>query len=183
MRCRGTSVDQRQAMAKFRQFMSLERRRSAGLSPHEFSTWMELKRALDRAFGARGAPSGVEIRATPRVPVTIRVSFDAMGAVGSSLMTNLSRGGLFVPIEHPPDIGTKLELRITIAEPATEIRAVGVVASKNLGPDLRSDQRGMGIRFADLSSEARRLIDDLYESEASRHLEKSLPEEGRRDPA
>jgi uncharacterized protein (TIGR02266 family) len=165
-------VDQRgRALAQFRQFMSLERRRSAGLSVSEFATWLELKGKLERAFGTGAAPPGANQRTTPRIPVTVRVSFDAIGHVRSSLMTNLSRGGMFVPIEHPPEIGTELELRIDVARPRTEIRVAGVVVSRNVGPGFRSEQKGMGIHFTKLSDEARKLIDDLYESEAERRLE------------
>lgn len=166
------------ALQEFRQFVSLEKRRSSGLSVSEFATWVELKSRLERAFGNGGAPPGASQRATPRVAVALKVNFDALGSIQSSLITNLSRGGLFVPIERPPEIGMELELRIKVEEPVREIRATGVVVSRNVGPDFRLEQKGMGIRFTKLSDEARKLIDDLYERESERHLESKCPEDG-----
>ena len=88
-------------------------------------------------------------------------------------MTNISRGGIFVPIERPAEIGTELKLRIQVASPSREIVLVGEVVSTNIGPDFEVQRRGMGIRFKSLGESDQALVDELYEQQFERHIESS----------
>ncbi len=157
----------------FRAYMQLERRRAEGLSPEELERWVELGQRLDRAFGGRRAQDGSQRRATPRVPTLLNVCFEDYQDIGSVLMTNISRGGIFVPTDRPIPIGTEVKLRIRIEEPATEIVLLGEISSHNVGPKLDAARRGMGIRFKNLSEREQKLVDDLYEREVSKHLARS----------
>jgi len=86
-------------------------------------------------------------------------------------MSNLSRGGIFVSTERPAEIGTELKLRIEVVAPHREIVVVGEVVSQNVGRDFEVEQRGMGIRFKNLSEGDQALIDELYEQQIEQHLE------------
>lgn len=157
----------------FREYMNLERRRIDGLSLEEHDRWNELRGRLEGVFGTlEGGESTPhrERRATPRVPTQLEVQFENDQAIGSMLMTNLSRGGLFIPTYSPLPIGSELKLRIRIDDPETEIVVVGEVASHNLGPRLEMARAGMGIRFKGLSEADQARIDDLYERVVERHL-------------
>lgn len=172
-RIRLGKVMKRDSLSIFREYMQLERRRSEGLSTAEFERCVELRQQLDSVFGDDLSPEKEIRRATPRVPTLLNVSFEDYEDIGSVLMTNLSRGGIFVPTDRPLPIGTELQLRIRIGEPLTEVVLPGVVASHDVGPKLDAEMRGMGICFSRLSTSDQKLVDDLYEAEVAKHLEDS----------
>ena len=164
-------------LAVFRQFTALDRRRKAdGLSIAELSRWHALKRALNRHFQPDADPNQQDKRESVRVPLRLKVAFDSYGQIRDSLMTNLSRGGLFVATDAPLAIGTPFDLRIQVG--SKEIEVPGVVASHHTGASLSSEERGMGIRFANLDASVQKEIDDLYD----RALEPARPEKEEPEP-
>jgi len=149
---------------QFRRFLHLDRKRAAqGLSPTELQRWLKLKRILDRKFSPNTRYGGVERRASLRVPVKLLVSFADLGELEKSLMTNLSRGGVFIATDRPAEIGTRLELRLHIEDSGEEIDVPGEVVSRNVGPDFESGRSGMGLRFLEMEPETARKVEALYE--------------------
>jgi uncharacterized protein (TIGR02266 family) len=169
-RMRRDAKKSRDSLATFREYMSLERRRVNGLSPDELVRWTDLRKRLDRDFGELDAPGSVQRRATPRIPTSLEVRFENLGQLGSVLMSNMSRGGIFVSTESPPAIGTELKLRIKVVAPPREIVLCGEVASWHVGPHFEVGKRGMGIRFKDLSADDQVVVDELYDKQVERHL-------------
>jgi uncharacterized protein (TIGR02266 family) len=162
----------RDSLATFREYMRLEQRRASGLSGDEWERWQSLRKRLDGAFGEIELPGGCNgRRATPRIPTSLVVRFENLGEMASLLMTNLSRGGIFVPTDQPAEIGTLLKLRIEVAAPHQEIGLTGEVVSRHVGPDFEIPRRGMGIRFKNLSRRDQSLVDKLYEQQMKQHLE------------
>jgi Tfp pilus assembly protein PilZ len=166
-------TDHRQSkdsLAIFREYMTLERRRESGLSPADLRRWLELRNRLESVFGNLEPPGGRQRRATPRVPTCLEVGFENLRQLGSVLISNMSRGGIFVAMDEPPPIGTELKLRIRVASPAREIVLCGEVASLHVGPGFEVGKRGMGIRFKNLSADEQAMVDELYEKQVARHL-------------
>ena len=148
----------------FRAYMALERKRSgAGLSPEEFRRWMGLKRQLSRHFTPGVSDEHADQRESLRVPARLAVSFASLGQLVASLMTNLSRRGVYVETEHPLEIGTCVDLRIRVQDTDQVIEIPAEVVSRNLGPGLRGGPPGMGMRFRDAAPEVEKQIDELYE--------------------
>jgi uncharacterized protein (TIGR02266 family) len=148
----------------FRAYMALDRKRSgAGLSPEELRRWTELKRRLSRHFTPGVSDEHADQRGSLRVPARLAVSFSSLGQLVASLMTNLSRRGVFVETEHPLDIGTRVELRIQIQDTGETIEVPAEVVSQNLGPGFESEPPGMGMRFRDAGPEVEKRIDELYQ--------------------
>lgn len=161
----------RDSLAIFREYMRLERRRSTGLSALEWERWQSLRKRLDGEFGDLNIPDGCSgRRATPRIPTSLVVRFEHLDELGSLLMSNLSRGGVFIPTETPADIGARLVLRIEVSTPRSEIRLEGEVVSRHVGPAFAVGERGMGIRFTNLDAQAQAVVDELYEQQFERHL-------------
>ena len=98
-----------------------------------------------------------------RVPTRLAVAFRNFGELQCCLMTNLSRGGLFIATEQPAEIGTRLELQLHIEETGERIDTPTEVVSRNVGPGFASDERGMGLRFLEMKPETQRAIDEFYE--------------------
>lgn len=160
--------------SEFRRYMFLQRRREQeGLSPDELELWMRLKARLAERF-EDGPPSGqAERRESPRIPARLRLRYDSFGEISQSLMTSVSRGGVFVAARSPLPIGSKVVLWIAIAEEGLEVEVPGEVVSHNLAPDLASEQRGMGVRFGSLTDDAQAAVDRIYERSALKIIQAS----------
>ena len=158
------------ALATFREYMRLERRRTAGFSSEEWARWQVLRERLDNTFGNFSSTGDPDRRATPRIPTALVLQFENLGEVGKLLICNLSRGGIFVPTKRPAPIGTELKLCIEVATPSREIVLIGDVVSHHIGPDFEFQPPGMGIRFKSLNENDQALIDELYEEQIERHF-------------
>jgi hypothetical protein len=87
---------------RFREYVRLDRqRREAGLSLEEMHRWQALKRFLSIHFAPDRPEKVDEQRDSVRVPTRIKVSFAADPDLAHCLMTNVSRGGMFVRTDHP----------------------------------------------------------------------------------
>lgn len=149
--------------ARFREFVFLDRRRATqGLTPAELAQWSALKRLLGRALTPELSDERSDERASLRVPLRMRVSFASLGALGHCLMTNLSRGGLFVAAEPLLPIGTRVVLRLHVEAEARTLEVAAEVVSHGVGPS-RVEPRGMGLRFIDTDGAQRKELDAIYE--------------------
>jgi uncharacterized protein (TIGR02266 family) len=159
--------------AIFREYMALERRRDApeGISVAEYQRWMHLKRTLNRHFQPGVQDSHADRRESVRVPLRLHMGFQSYGEIRETLMTNVSRGGIFVATEVPLPMGSKLRVWIRIEESGQEIDLEGEVASHNSGPGLLSEELGMGIKFIRMSPDQEKAIDNLYERSLRRAIE------------
>lgn len=147
------------ALALLRRFGQLEKRRTGtGLSVAELERWMTFKEALDRSTGAKK-----DRRSSFRVPTHLVCTFSVHDSAEGAVVTDLSRGGAFIRTGAPLPIGSKIELKLTIAgdEP---IAVRGVVVSNHVDLDLAGADRGMGVRFEGMSPELAERIDFLYQA-------------------
>ena len=151
-------------ISQFREYARLERLRSgAGLSPAELKRWTLLKRHLSQHFSPGLSDECADQRESVRVPTRLAVSFSTEGELARSLMTNLSRRGVFVQSGHLLEIGTRFELRIHVDNPPQEIAVPVEVVSHNLGPSYDTQKSGMGLRILNADDEVENQFDELYE--------------------
>jgi uncharacterized protein (TIGR02266 family) len=157
----------------FREYIRLDRKRAGpGLTPDELRRWSEYKRRLGKQFSPDLPDGRSDARRSVRVPVKLRVGFHDLGELRRSLMTNLSRGGLFVAHDEPPDIGTRLELHIEIEASGKQIAVPAEVVSQNVGPGMQTGRRGMGLRFLEMDAATQQQVSALYERELSAAMTK-----------
>lgn len=157
-------MDRRLDVARlFREYVQLDRALAerGSLTPGEEARHRQLKAALSDKFGATVPPER-DTRQSLRVPTRLEVAFPSDGALARSLMTNLSRTGVFVKTDHPREVGERFELQILVEAPRREIVAPVEVISVGLGPNLLPDRRGMGLRFLDTDPDVQKQIDQLY---------------------
>ncbi len=148
----------------FREYVRLDRkRRRDALSPRELTRWSELKQQLNATFSPPTRPEHEERRESVRVPVNLRVQFPSEGELKRCLLTNLSRGGVFINVASPEPIGTHVHLKIVVQDPASEIDVNGEVVSHNVGPGFATRQTGMGVRFLEPDERAQAALDRIYE--------------------
>ena len=90
------------------------------------------------------------------------MQFKSPGEARHSLLTNVSRGGVFIYTETPAPIGTRLDIEITIDESGTTLLVPAKVVSQDGGADMISRVKGMGCSFLDMDDETRKQVDELY---------------------
>jgi uncharacterized protein (TIGR02266 family) len=151
-------------VSRFREYVRLDRLRAgAGLSPAELKRWMALKRQLSQHFSPGLPDECADQRDSVRIPTRLAVSFSTEGELARSLMTNLSRRGVFVKTDQLLEIGTRFELRIQVDDPPQDIAVQAEVVSHNVGPSYDSHASGMGLRLLEADDEVEKQLDELYE--------------------
>lgn len=147
----------------FRRFLHLDRKRQAdALTPRELRLWMHFKRLLSEEFNP-GSLESADQRESVRVPARVAASFGDVGELRDGLMTNMSRGGVFVATDQPLAIGSRFELCIRMDDTGEEFDVPVEVVSNNARPDRAVFRPGMGVRFCDVAPEVRARLDALYE--------------------
>lgn len=153
-----------------REYARLERARTeTGLTLQEVRRWRALKQQLDRHFSPGASPSTRNQRASVRVPTRLQVSFESFGTFQDSIMTNLSRGGMFVSTGMPLEIGDQVQLRIRIEDEDTELEVPCRVVSTSVGRGFDTQRMGMGLAFEQMDASLRTRLDDLYERALRAH--------------
>jgi len=150
--------------SQFREYVRLDSlRNSCGLAPSDLHRWRALKRQLSQHFTPDLSDECADQRESVRVPTRIAVSFSSEGEFARSLMTDLSRKGVYLQTRHALDIGARFELNIHVEDPSHDISIPVEVISQNVGPHFETGFAGMGLRFLDADPEVTKLIDELYE--------------------
>ena len=79
----------------------------------------------------------------------MRVDFEDDRELSRAVMMNVRPIGLFVNTPFAPEPGTKLELRVSVAETGDVFETSVTVVSNNVGPEFSTAALGMGLRFND----------------------------------
>ncbi|MCB0327411.1 MAG: PilZ domain-containing protein [Bdellovibrionales bacterium] len=99
-------------------------------------------------------------RKSPRIPITAKVSYVSENKTEIFFTEDLSEGGLFLKAEHPPFVGTVLELSISIPMSEKLIDVTGDVI-------WRLEGKGCGVRFFKLSAEKKKIIQEYIKEISS----------------
>ena len=160
--------------SRFREFAKLDKKRAKdGLSAEELKRWTALKGLMEKKFSPGLGGQNASRRASVRVPTRMAVQFGNLGELQQSLMTNFSRGGVFINTGDLLPIGARFELRLQIGERRKEMVIPVEVVTHNIGHRFEEGQQGMGLRFVELTREIRAEIDELYEKALKDLAEKS----------
>lgn len=104
-----------------------------------------------------GPPS---TREHARHPVNLRVDWSTRDAFTANHVSNISKGGLFIPSETPLPVNSELDLVLTLSEPEERIRARGrVIWNYDIRKGTTRVIPGMGIKFVDISTADRARLD------------------------
>ena len=115
-----------------------------------------------------------ENRIYPRGELTWPISAQAGGSVIEGVTRNIGVSGAYVCCARPLRLNEVFDMVINTPDKPLNIKAE-VVWSNIYGPDDKINPRGMGVRFIEISDEARRLIthevtDNNLVQEASEYL-------------
>jgi uncharacterized protein (TIGR02266 family) len=167
-------------VAQFREYIRLDRKRSSGgLTPAEFERWTLLKRSLGKKFSPGLSDADSDRRSSLRIPAQLRVDLPSIAELRGKLMTNLSRGGLFVATTHLLDIGTRVTLHINIGSSGERLEIPAEVVSQNVGPGYESEPPGLGLKFLEMAEDVERQLEALYEEIFHAAVGSGVPRRGR----
>ncbi|NMB75562.1 MAG: TIGR02266 family protein [Myxococcales bacterium] len=145
-----------------------KRQDPASLSGEEKTRWKSLRREIEQALFAAPQGSEADTREFLRVPVSLSVRYWTHNELRDRYIPVLGEGGLFVATVDPLPVGTRLDLEIGLAQRGFSFSVRGEVVWVNSGDDPA--RRGMGIRFADLTWEQKRLIYGLVDDNLRQRL-------------
>ncbi len=129
----------------------------------ELQRWSVLREQLDHHFKGVAGRARASERASVRVPTRLRVSFESLGNLEHSFMTNLSQGGMYINPPSPLEIGSRVTVRVRVEETGEILEIPGEVVSNHVGSKFTTGEKGMGICFLEMEQEVRDKLDSLYE--------------------
>jgi len=102
----------------------------------------------------------------PKVSLSVKVKYSTPeGKLFESRAGGIGGGGLFIESTAPPPVGTKLTIEFVLPDcPSEWLEAKGAVAWVCPKADQYTFSPGMGVRFIDISADARRRVMDLVRS-------------------
>ena len=102
-----------------------------------------------------------EKRRYPRSAVVIKVDYTTVDSFFSEFSRNINEGGIFIETPKPHEPGTAIELVFSLPDSEKKINVKGEVVWTREEGDGPEEVAGMGIRFQNLSAEAKELINSV----------------------
>jgi uncharacterized protein (TIGR02266 family) len=119
--------------------------------------------------GAKVAENIQNVRASERFDLEVKVDLESDHNFYTGLTQNISSGGVFIATHHLRRIGDRITLKFTlpgsakVVEVETEVRWI----RENSALMRAEGGTGMGVRFINLSAEAKAAIDAFVQSRES----------------
>ncbi len=119
--------------------------------------------------GAKKAENIQNVRASERFDLEVKVDLESDHNFYTGLTQNISSGGVFIATHHLRRIGDRITLKFTLpgsanpVEVETEVRWI----RENSALQRAEGGTGMGVRFINLSAEAKTAIDAFCEARES----------------
>ena len=105
-----------------------------------------------------------EQRDEPRAEVEVEVSYRSVQEFLSAYSRNISGGGIFIRTQQPLPLNREAHLRFTLPGIDRTFMVHGLVVWTNPHPSRSSFPSGMGIKFMDLDTTAKKTLADFVES-------------------
>lgn len=104
-----------------------------------------------------------------RVPLERKISlkFKEFRGFITEYSQNLSMGGMFIRTSDPKPVGTIFDFELSLTDDFKLVQGIGEVIWVRATDDGPERPSGMGVRFLDLSSESRRLIQRIVEEQVA----------------
>lgn len=101
-------------------------------------------------------PDSFNRRSSPRVALSVTVSFRVDNVIASAVCANVSKGGIFLRTMNPQPAGKRVKIRFKLPGGRREIDGEAMVTWS----DARS---GMGLQFVSIDSEAQAELDGFVD--------------------
>jgi uncharacterized protein (TIGR02266 family) len=114
--------------------------------------------ALEKTGRLKMSKGGINKRKSPRVPLSVKVTNLSSGNFSYYHAANISAGGMFLKAHEPKAMGTRLKLKFNLPNYNSDIITESVVVWTKSGGTDRSNPKGMGIEFVEISKESKNAI-------------------------
>ena len=105
----------------------------------------------------------VDKRQHPRVDVWIEVTFNSPQELVTNYMPNISKGGMYIQTDNPPDLGTVMALTFQLPGQDNLIRTKGKVVWNN--PTSGLHKPGIGLQFTEMPEEDRHILEGFIQAQ------------------
>ena len=117
-----------------------------------------------------GAPPGAPLqnrRRWPRIALelAVRVKFSSLAEAVESRTVDVSRGGVFIQMREPRQMGTRVNLMLQVE--GSSVNLSGVVVRSVSSEDLAGPP-GIAVVFTDVDESAKKILDDLLAKKLAR---------------
>lgn len=141
-------------------YKKLSSRDPSALSNHDAKTLKDLENKLGALLHKGSSPKPEPKRKNLRVQTNFEINLQSSGQLKKAYLKNISGGGLFVESNQQVTIGDSVQVRLTFSEKNIDMTLKGIVSWTN--PQRRPGiPAGFGMKFIDLTDEARRIIHEL----------------------
>lgn len=145
-----------------REYGSLERKRiREGVTPLEYQRWLDLEKTLATQIFHGEGPGGIERRRHLRVPTRMLAQFKTRDHLKDAVISNISRGGLFINTPFTAEIGSFFVLCIRVDATRDAVDVPCEVVSHGVSDNFCTQEPGMGVKFMNLNAEQRETVDKL----------------------
>lgn len=103
-------------------------------------------------------------RRAPRTNVHVEVTFQSDHHIFLGLSENISQGGVFVATHTLLEVGTMVDLELTVPGHGDRIRTIAVVRWVRLFNETSDGPPGMGLQFASIDGAGRTAIRRFLEA-------------------
>ena len=107
-----------------------------------------------------------ERREQPRGEVEVEVQYRTVQEFLAAYARNISGGGIFIRSQRVLSLNQPVRLRFTLPGVSRRFETGGIVVWSNPSPSRSSLPSGMGIKFMDLDSTSRGVIEEFVKSKA-----------------
>ena len=115
----------------------------------------------------------------PRSPMAVRVRCRIPSFIDfvETQSVNVSREGMYLRCETPPEVGTKIEFEVGLDDGYVLLQGTGLVVRV-----VTTGQKGLGLRFLELDDKSRKLINRIVEVNLDEGKIPTLPLDFARPP-
>jgi len=106
-------------------------------------------------------------REQPRAEVDVEVQYRTVQEFLGAYARNISGGGIFIRGQRVLSLNQAVRLRFTLPGVSHRFETGGIVVWSNPSPSRSSLSSGMGIKFMDLDSTSRGMIEGFVKSKTS----------------
>jgi len=119
--------------------------------------------------GAKVAENIQNVRASERFDLEVKVDLESDHNFYTGLTQNISSGGLFIATHHLRKIGDRITLKFSLpgSDKAVAVETEVRWIRENSALMRTESGTGMGVRFINLSAEAKAVIDSFVQSRES----------------
>jgi len=94
-----------------------------------------------------------------RLELPVHLKVPSVESAVDSKLVNISKTGMFIATQHPPAIGTLIDIELELPDGKLLIHATGKVVRH----ESAREPPGIGVQFENVSYEAQELIDQILD--------------------